>query len=68
MGLMYQGKSYDEATQMASLSTKGQVQIQATLVALKEISGWTIWGGVSCILFVLLYPYNGWRRQKVLTH
>ena len=58
MGLMLQGKSSDEATQMASLSAKGNVQIQATLVALKEISGWTIWMGIGCIGFVLLFPYR----------
>ena len=58
MGLMMQGKSSDEATQMASLSAKGNVQIQATLVALKDVSGWTIWLGIGCIGFVLLFPYK----------
>lgn len=64
MGMMYQGKSYDEATQMASLSTKGNVQIQATLVALKEISGWTIWVGIGCMSFVLLFPYKRELKPK----
>lgn len=59
MGLMMQGKSSDEATQTASLSAKGNVQIQATLVALKEISGWTIWLGIGCVVFVLLFLYKG---------
>lgn len=68
MGLMYQGKSYDEATQMASLSIKGSVQVQATLVALKEIAGWTLWGGVACVVFVLIFPYNGLRRQRTPSH
>ncbi len=58
MGLMMQGKSSDEATQIASLSSKGNIQIQATLVTLKEISGWTIWLGIGCVFFVLLFPYN----------
>lgn len=58
MGLMMQGKSSDEATQIASLSSKGNIQIQATLVALKEISGWTIWLGIGCVGFVLLFPYK----------
>lgn len=64
MGLMYQGKSYDEATQMASLSTKGNIQIQATLVTLKEISGWTIWLGIACVGFVIIFPYEGLRSKK----
>ena len=64
MGLMYQGKSYDEATQMASLSTKGNIQIQATLVTLKEISGWTIWLGIACVGFVIVFPYEGLRSKK----
>lgn len=58
MGLMMQGKSSNEATQIASLSSKGNIQIQATLVALKEISGWTIWLGIGCVGFVLLFPYK----------
>ena len=58
MGLMMQGKSSNEATQIASISTKGNIQIQATLVALKEISGWTIWLGIGCVGFVLLFPYE----------
>lgn len=62
MGMMIQGKSYGEATQMASLSTKGSVQMQATLVALKEITGWTIWGGVAIIILALIFPYGyRWR-------
>ena len=64
MGLMYQGKSYDEATQMASLSTKGNIQIQATLVTLKEISGWTIWLGIACVGFIIIFPYEGLRSKK----
>ena len=62
MGMMIQGKSYGEATQMASLSTKGSVQMQATLVALKKITGWTIWGGVAIIILALIFPYGyRWR-------
>lgn len=58
MGLMMQGRSNNEATQIASMSAKGNIQVQATLVALKEISGWTIWLGMGCIFFVLLFPYK----------
>ncbi|MBQ2950573.1 MAG: hypothetical protein IJE12_05940 [Prevotella sp.] len=64
MGLMMQGRSNDEAIQMTSLSAKGNVQIQATLVALKEISGWTIWMGIGCVVFVLLFPYNRILKSK----
>ena len=63
MGMVMQGKSYEEATQMASISSKGGVQSQATLVALKEISGWTIWGGIGCTLLALVFPY-GKRRKR----
>lgn len=62
MGMMMQGKSYGEATQMASLSTKGSLQLQATLVALKEITCWTIWGGIAVIVLALIFPYGyRWR-------
>ena len=64
MGLMMQGRSNDEAIQMTSLSAKGNVQIQATLVALKEISGWTIWMGIGCVVFFLLFPYNRILKSK----
>lgn len=64
MGLIMQGRSSDEAIQMAYLSAKGNVQIQATLVALKEISGWTIWMGIGCVVFVLLFPYNRVLKPK----
>lgn len=63
MGMVMQGKSYEEATQMASISSKGGVQSQATLVALKEISGWTIWGSIGCALLALVFPY-GKRRKR----
>lgn len=64
MGLMMQGKSSDEATQVASMSVKGNIQIQATLVALKEISGWTIWMGIGCVAFALVFPYGNRQRKK----
>ncbi len=67
MGMMMQGKSYTEATQMASLSSKSSVQLQATLVALKEISGWTIYGGIAIILFALIFPYDG-RTRHLIPH
>ena len=63
MGMVMQGKSYEEATQMASMSSKGSIQLQATLVALKEISGWTVWAGIGCVLLALVFPYGGHRKR-----
>ena len=63
MGMVMQGKSYEEATQMASMSAKGGIQLQATLVTLKEITGWTIWAGIGCIVLAFVFPYEGRRKQ-----
>lgn len=63
MGMMMQGKSYEQAEQMAAISTKGRVQVQATLMALKEITGWTIFVGIGFTLLALFYPYEG-RKKK----
>lgn len=57
-GMRYQGKSETEAEQMASISTKGRIQAQATLSAVKEMSGWTFYGCLAAMLFVLAYPYR----------
>lgn len=62
-GMRYQGKSETEAEQMASISTKGRIQAQATLSAVKEMSGWTFYGCLAAMLFVLAYPYN---KRKLL--
>ena len=64
MGMIMQGKSYEEAEQMATMSVKGRIQRQATLAALKEITGWTIYFGIGCTILVLVYPYNK-RRKKI---
>lgn len=63
-GMRYQGKSETEAEQMASISTKGRIQAQATLSTVKEMSGWTFYGCLAAMLFVLAYPY---RKRKLLT-
>ena len=63
-GMRYQGKSETEAEQMASISTKGRIQAQATLSAVKEMSGWTFYGCLAAMLFVLAYSY---RKRKLLT-
>ena len=46
------------------LSIKGRIQVQATLSALKEMAGWTIYGGLICMIFVLVVPYP---KRKLLT-
>ena len=63
-GMRYQGKSETEAEQMASISTKGRIQAQATLSAVKEMSGWTFYSCLAAMLFVLAYPYH---KRKLLT-
>ena len=57
-GMKYTGKSETEAVNMASMSTKGRIQVQATLSAIKEMSGWTIYGCIAAAIFVLVYPYK----------
>ena len=56
-GMQYMGKSYDEAQNMAALSTKGKIQMQATITAVKEMAGWTIYGCLTCMILVLVIPY-----------
>lgn len=63
MGTMMQGKSYEEASQMAAMNSRGGIQQQVMLVTLKEMTGWTIYGGVACIVLALVFPYNGIRRK-----
>ena len=57
-GMSYQGKSKAEAVNMAAMSVKGRVQIQATLVAVKEMAGWTLYACLACAIFVLVVPYS----------
>lgn len=66
-GMRWQGRSETEAEHMAATSTKGKIQVQATLSAVKEISGWTFYGCIISMLFVLIYPYkkrelSAWRE------
>ncbi len=65
-GMMYQGKSETEAQQMAAMSLKGKVQVQATLTAIKEMAGWTFYGCLICAGVVLLVPWRKKRLEKVL--
>ena len=64
MGMLHQGKSETESENMAALATKGRIQVQATLSAVKEMSGWTFYGCVFAMIFVLIFPY---RKRKIVT-
>ena len=63
-GMQYQGKRETEAHNIAAMSVKGRIQVQATLSAVKEMAGWTIYAGVICMIFVLVVPYP---KRKLLT-
>lgn len=63
-GMQYQGKSKAEAINMAAISTKGRIQVQATLSAVKEMAGWTWYACLICMIFVLIIPYP---KRKLLT-
>ena len=52
-----QGHGEEEAHRMATLSSKGKIQQQAVLVTLKEMTGWTIYLCLGCMLLVLFLPY-----------
>ena len=61
-GMMYQGKSVTEAEEMAAISTKGKVQVQATLSAVKEMAGWTGYACIICALVTVLVP---WKKRDI---
>ena len=61
-GMIYQGKSEKDAQHMAALSAKGRVQVQATLSAVKEMSGWTFYGCMACAVLMVVMP---WRKRKL---
>lgn len=62
MGMQMQGKSKAEAETMAAISTKGKVQVQATLLALKDLAGLTIYGCLICAIIVVAVP---WPKRKL---
>ena len=62
MGMQYQGKSVTEAQNMAAMSAKGKVQVQATLVSIKEMAGWTFYGCLVCAGLMLVIP---WRKRNI---
>ena len=61
-GMMLQGKSVTEAEEMAAISTKGKVQVQATLSAVKEMAGWTVYACIICALVTVLVP---WKKRDI---
>lgn len=63
-GMQYQGKSKTEAVNMAAMSAKGRVQVQATLSGVKDLAGWTFYACLACMIFVLVIPYP---KRKLLT-
>ena len=63
-GMQYQGKSKQEAISMAAIFTKGRIQVQATLSAVKEMAGWTLYACLFCMIFVLVVRYP---KRKLLT-
>ncbi|MDR3326556.1 MAG: hypothetical protein LBT04_00210 [Prevotellaceae bacterium] len=54
---MMQGASYENAQSLATLSLNGRIQKQAALAALKEVTGYVIWGGTGCLAFIFLFPF-----------
>lgn len=63
-GMYYQGKSKAEAVNMAAMSTKGRIQVQAMLSSVKEMAGWTLYACFFCAILVLIIPY---KKRKLLT-
>ena len=61
-GMMMQGKSQQEAENMAAMSLKGKVQVQATLTAVKEMAGWTFYGCIVCAGIVLAVA---WPKRRL---
>ena len=59
---MMQGRSDAEAENMAALQLKGKAQVQAMLVSVKDMAGWTFYGCIICAGLVLLFP---WRKRKL---
>ncbi len=51
------GKDSFEASRLASTVMKGKVSLQATLVAMKDITGSTVWICAGAAALVLLLPY-----------
>ncbi len=63
-GMRYQGKSEKEAENMAAISTKGKVQVQATISTVKQMAGWTFYGCMACMIFFIVLPYP---KRKIVS-
>lgn len=61
-GMQYQGKSVTESEQMAAISAKGKVQVQATISAVKEMAGWTFYACLLCTLVTIIAP---WKKRDI---
>jgi len=56
-GAKMQGHSEEAAHHLATISSKGKIQQQAMLVTLKEITGWTVYLCLGCMLILFVLPY-----------
>ena len=61
-GMQYQGKTETEAQNMAAMSVKGKIQVQATIVSLKEMAAWTLYLCIACAILVVILP---WRKRNL---
>ena len=52
------GGSTLEAQQLSATALRGKITVQATLVAMRDITSTTIWLLVGTIAFVLFFPYH----------
>ena len=52
------GGSTLEAQQLSATALRGKITAQATLVAMRDITGTTIWLLVGTLAFVLFFPYH----------
>lgn len=63
LGMYMQGKTETEGRQMATMQAKGKVTVQATLSAIKEIAGWTVW---ACLGIAILILIVRWPKKKIV--
>ncbi len=66
-GMKAQGRSDVEAETMAAMSLKGNVQVQATLSAVKEMAGWTFYACFACAGIVIAVPWTKRRLDAIRT-
>ena len=66
-GMKAQGRSDAEAETMAAMSLKGNVQMQATLSAVKEMAGWTFYACFACAGIVIAVPWTKRRLDAIRT-